>query len=312
MKRGTKVFIIKKVFELILTLVIVTVISFILMQLSPIDAAEAYARRNAFAITEDTLGDLRIEMGLDEPLFIQYKNWVCDALRLDFGTSFTNGRDVFSQVMEAFYVTAMIVLFTAILQGIGSVVIGVILYFTKNNWVGKIIEFICIAGISIPAFFFASTFIDIFAVNLGLMKVAGNTGIMRYLPAGLCLGISGIAFFGQMLSKRMKEAMKEESAFYSRCRGLSEWRILLKHGLPEGIVRLLPNFMQMMGLCMAGSMIVERIFSLPGLGYLIIDSVLYRNNPMIHATILFLAFSLVIFNIISDIIQRGLLGRGAV
>lgn len=135
MKRGTRVFILKKALELLLTLLIVTMISFILMQLSPIDAAEAYARRNAFAI-------------------------------------------------------------------------------------------------------------------------------------------------------------------------------MLHHALPQAVSGLLPNFMQMMGLCMAGSMIVERIFSLPGLGYLIIDSVLYRDNPMIHATILFLAFSLVFFNIVSDVIQRVLRGGG--
>lgn len=85
---------------------------------------------------------------------------------------------------------------------------------------------------------------------------------------------------------------------------------MLHHALPQAVSGLLPNFMQMMGLCMAGSMIVERIFSLPGLGYLIIDSVLYRDNPMIHATILFLAFSLVFFNIVSDVIQRVLRGGG--
>ena len=133
---------------------------------------------------------------------------------------------------------------------------------------------------------------------------------MRYLPAALCLSVSGMAFFGQLLAGGVQRGMNEDSAFYARCRGLTERRIMLHHALPQAVSGLLPNFMQMMGLCMAGSMIVERIFSLPGLGYLIIDSVLYRDNPMIHATILFLAFSLVFFNIVSDVIQRVLRGGG--
>lgn len=311
MSHGTKTFIVKKIFELLLTLMIVTMISFILMKLSPIDAAEAYARRNSFAMTQDTIENLREKMGLNEPLPIQYINWIKNALQLNFGTSYVNGRDVFSEVVKAFKVTAAIVLLTALVQAVGSLIMGCLCYYTRNNIVGKLLDYICIAGISVPAFFFASAFIDIFAVKFGWMNVAGNDGIMRFFPAALCLGISGIAFFGQLLASGIRRGMNEDSAFYARCRGLSEYRIMLFHALPQGVSGILPNFMQMMGLCMAGSMIVERIFSLPGLGYLIIDSVLYRDAPMIHATILFLAFSLVAFNIIADIFQR-ILQRGTV
>lgn len=310
MGRGTRVFILKKAMELFLTLFVVTMISFVLMKLSPIDAAEAYARRNAFAMTEESLALLREQMGLNESLPVQYWNWVSSALHLDFGTSYTNGKDVFTQVMNAFAITAKIVLLTSVIQALGSLAMGCICYRLRKKWLGKIMDFLCIAGISIPAFFFATTFLDFFAVRMGIINVAGNRGVMRYLPAAICLSISGIAFFGQLLAGGLQRGMNEDSAFYSRCRGLSEQRIMLHHALPQAVSGLLPNFMQMVGLCMAGSMIVERIFSLPGLGYLIIDSVLYRDNPMIHATILFLAFSLVFFNIISDIIQRILQGGG--
>lgn len=123
MKRGTRVFILKKALELLLTLFIVTMISFILMQLSPIDAAEAYARRNAFAITPESLATLREQMGLNDPLPVQYWNWVKDAVHLDFGTSYTNGRDIFQEVTQAFSITATIVLLTAVVQAIGSLIV---------------------------------------------------------------------------------------------------------------------------------------------------------------------------------------------
>lgn len=127
---------------------------------------------------------------------------------------------------------------------------------------------------------------------------------MRYLPAAVCIGIGCIALFSPMLANNIQKEMEQDSAFYARCRGLSEGKILLRYALPNAVVTLLPSFCQMLGLCMAGSAIVERVFSLPGLGYLIIDSVLYRDSPVIHATILFLAFSLVMFNILSDILRR--------
>lgn len=308
MKRGTKVFIGRKACELLLTLIIVTMISFILMQLSPIDAAEAYARRNAFAITPEYVQSLRDEMGLSDPLPAQYWRWVKRAVALDFGVSYVSGRDVFIEVTGAFGVTASIVLFTAVIQAVGSLVMGCLCYLAGQRWPGKLLNFLCVAGISVPAFFFASTFLDVFAVRFGWLRVAGNTGVMRYLPAALCLAVSGIAFFGQLLAGGIEKAMCEESADYARCRGLTERRILMHHALPAALTDVLPNFMQMMGLSMAGSMIVERIFSLPGLGYLIIESVLYRDAPMIHATILFLAFSLVFFYILSDILGRVLQG----
>ena len=182
MKRGTRVFILKKALELLLTLFIVTMISFILMQLSPIDAAEAYARRNAFAITPESLATLREQMGLNDPLPVQYWNWVKDAVHLDFGTSYTNGRDVFQEVTQAFSITATIVLLTAVVQAVGSLIVGCVCYWTRRNWIGKLMDFICIAGISIPSFFFATSFLDVFAVQLRWINVAGNTGLMRYLP----------------------------------------------------------------------------------------------------------------------------------
>ena len=309
MKHGTKVFAFKKILELILTLLIVTIISFILIRISPIDPAEAYARRSAFAITEGTIEKLREEMGLNQPFIVQYFDWVKGAIKLDFGTSYVNGRDVFTDVSNGFFITASIVLIASFLQALGSLVVGSICYLMRNKWLSKLLDLICIAGISIPAFFFASSFIDIFAVKFRWLNVAGNEGFMRFFPAALCLSISGIAFFGQLLSSAIQRAMNEDSAIYCRCRGLSETRILVFHALSKAVSSLIPNFMQMMGLCMAGSMIVERIFSLPGLGYLIIDSVLYRDSPVIHATILVLAFSLVLFNILADIFKRAFDGH---
>ena len=306
MSKATRRFIVNKILEMLITLVVVTLISFLLVRLSPIDPAEAYARRSfaAFSFTDEQMEALREDMGLNDPLPVQYVTWVRDAFHLDFGESFVSGQPVFEKVTTAIGITVTIVLISAVIQAVFILLFGCLCYLTRKRMIGHALIFLCISGVSIPSFFFASTYLDIFAVKLGLTSVVGNTGLMRYLPAAVCIAIGCIALFSPMLANNIEKEMEQDSAFYARCRGLSEGKILLRYALPSAVVTLLPSFCQMLGLCMAGSAIVERVFSLPGLGYLIIDSVLYRDSPVIHATILFLAFSLVMFNILSDVLRR--------
>ena len=291
---STKRFLLQKILQLFLTLFLVTAITFILMQLSPIDAAEAYSRR-IFTVDETRIEAVREQMGLNRPIVVQYLDWLNDLLHFDLGNSYVDNRDVFLIVGSALKETACIVLLSAVLQAVGALVLGVLLYLTRKNVIGKILAFVSIAAIS---------FIDVVAVRWNLISVSGNTGLMRYLPAALCLAVGGIAFFGQMLSKAIQQAMSEDSVLYSRCRGLSDPYIVVRYAMPQAIISTVPTFMQMMGMCMAGSAIVENIFSLPGLGYRIVNSLTNRDLPVIYATVLFLAFALVIFNILADIIQR--------
>lgn len=306
MTRGTKRFLLGKTLEMLLTLLVVTVLSFLLVRLSPVDPAEAYARRSfaAFSYDEADMAALRARMGLDQPLIIQYVTWVMDALHLDFGESFVSGQPVFEKVTTAIGITVRIVLLSGVLQAVGILALGPLLYVARGRFSGRLLHFLCIAGVSIPSFFFASSYLDLFAVKFDLTSVVGSTGLVRYLPPAICIAIGCIALFSPMLAGRLRQEMAQDAAFYARARGLSERIILFRYALPDAVAAILPSFCQMLGLCMAGSAIVERVFSLPGLGYLIIDSVLYRDSPVIHATILFLAFSLVVFGILSDLLQR--------
>lgn len=306
MKNTLLRFVLEKILELIITLLVVTVISFLLMKLSPVDPAEAYARRS-YAVagyTEEMLDELRHDMNLDKPLTVQYFDWAKGAVKLEFGKSLVTGNSVYDIVTRALSITGATVLLSGLIQVFGILIFGCLCYCLRKNIIGKIFNFLCIAGISIPAFYLASSFIDIFATKYHLISVTNNTGIMQYLPAALCISVGCIAFFAQLLAKRLEHEMNEDSAYYARCRGLSETRILICHALPHAVGDILPNFFQMLGLCLAGAAVVERVFSLPGLGYLIIDSVLLRDAPMIHATVLFLAFALVICNILSDVVRK--------
>lgn len=201
MSKATRRFIVNKVLEMLITLAVVTLISFLLVRLSPIDPAEAYARRSfaAFSFTDEQMEALREDMGLNDPLPVQYVTWVRDALHLDFGKSFVSGQPVFEKVTTAIGITVTIVLISAVIQAVFILLFGCLCYLTRKRMIGHALIFLCIAGVSIPSFFFASTYLDIFAVKLGLTSVAGNTGLMRYLPAAVCIGIGCMGMFSGMM-----------------------------------------------------------------------------------------------------------------
>lgn len=296
----------KKILEVILTLLVVTLLSFLLMRLSPIDPATAYVTRNTPIVTAEQIQEARVKLGLDQPLLVQYGQWVFKACQLDLGISLASGRSVTTEIGKALPVSLAVVLLSGLIMGLGSIMVGSLHYFLWDHWLGLVLSLVAILGLSIPAFYLASLFLDVFAVRIGGLNVSGNTGIMRYFPAALCLSVSGIAFYSQMIAGNLKKEMNEDYAFYARCRGLKEGRILFFHALPHGIMRLLPSFMQTLGLCLAGAVIVERVFSLPGLGYLLIDSVMKRDSPVIHVVVLILALALIISNIFADLIKKGL------
>jgi peptide/nickel transport system permease protein len=117
--------------------------------------------------------------------------------------------------------------------------------------------------VSIPPFYLASVYLDVFAVNLGVISVAGNTGLARYLPAALCLSVLGIALYALMLSKAMQAEMGEDYAIYLRCRGISEGRILLRHALPRAVIGWCRAYADA-GALYGGCCVVESVFSCRG------------------------------------------------
>lgn len=175
---STKRFLLQKILQLFLTLFLVTAITFILMQLSPIDAAEAYSRR-IFTVDETRIEAVREQMGLNRPIVVQYLDWLNDLLHFDLGNSYVDNRDVFLIVGSALKETACIVLLSAVLQAVGALILGVLLYLTRKNVIGKILAFASIAAISIPAFYLATSFIDVVAVRWNLISVSGRIRLTR-------------------------------------------------------------------------------------------------------------------------------------
>lgn len=303
MKQDMKKYILRKLVELIFTLLFVTLLSFLLMRLSSVDPATAYAKRMIGNPTAAQIDRIRVQLGFDQPLLVQYGRWVWDLFHFDLGTSLANGHDVWTDIATAFPKTLGIVGLASVFQVFVIVLVSSIAFLMPWKIPQKTIRLLCILGVSVPSFYLATVYLDYFAVQKSLISVAGNTTLLSYISPAICIGIFGASFYTPLLTDALERESEEDYAFYARCRGLSEKRLLWCHFLPRAAIGLVPNFLQSIGLALANATVIESIFSIPGFGYLLVNHVLDRDTPMIHAEVFFLALAIALCNIAADMAQ---------
>ena len=280
MKRDMRKYILRKLVELIFTLLFVTLLSFLLMRLSSVDPATAYAKRMIGNPTAEQIEKIRIQLGFDKPLLVQYGRWVWDLLHFDLGVSLANGHDVWTDIATAFPKTLGIVALASIFQVVFIVIVSCIAFLLPWKLPKKAVRLLCILGVSIPSFYLATVYLDYFAVQKSLISVAGNTTLLSYISPAICIGVFGASFYTPLLMDALEHESNEDYAFYARCRGLSEKRLLLCHFFPRAAMGLVPNFLQSIG-----------------------NHVLDRDTPMIHAEVFFLALAIALCNIAADLVQ---------
>ena len=189
MVQRTRRYLIRRVVVVLLTLFVVTLLSFLLMRLSPIDPATAYVKRNSAIVTQEQIDEARVMLGLDKPLPVQYFDWVVDALHMDFGISLGTGNPVTEELAKTVPVTLTVVAYSAVIMSLGVLGVGMLGYLWRQKTGGMILSFLTMFGISVPGFYLGTAFIDLFAVRLGWISVSGNSGFARYFPVALCLVI---------------------------------------------------------------------------------------------------------------------------
>lgn len=291
------------ILELMLSLFLVTFATFVLMNMSPADPAEAYAKRKTAVVTAERVEEVRHQLGMDKPIPVQYVNWIMKAVKLQLGNSLDSGKPVRLIMKSAIGITFGVMAFSAVFMGLIALMAALLLNLSKNRMVIHILEFFTVISISIPHFYIAIVLIDYLALNRGVMKVAGNTGVMKFIPCALCIGLSGGFYFGRILSDSLKRVMAMDFCTFAENRGLSRLRVLWSHGLVNAASSLIPAFLQCLALNIASIAILEQIFSIKGVGFLIMDAALNRDAPTIYACILFLGFVIVTVDIIADKIR---------
>ncbi|HLT59135.1 MAG TPA: nickel ABC transporter permease [Limnochordales bacterium] len=279
----------------------VTVLVFSMVHATPGDPVRVLLGDSARGATAEDLARLRSELGLDQPLLVQYKNFLAGLLQGDLGKSWRTNRPVAAEIAERLPYTLQLTvaaLLVAVLIGLPA---GVLAATRPYSSVDYALTGLALVGVSMPVFWLGLLLMMVFALTLGWFPASGS-GTWRHLvlPA-LTVGAASTAFIARMTRAAMLEVLTEDYVRTARAKGLSEWAVVGKHALRNAAAPILTAIGLQFGGLMGGAVLTETVFAWPGLGRLVVNAILTRDLYMLQGSILFTAFLFIVVNLLVDI-----------
>ena len=291
---------ISKIGYTILVLIGITLISFVLANASNIDPAEAFARREFRGASEEKVNEVRTELGFNESIPRQYLNWIRKAIQLDFGNSYVTGKPVISDLLNVFPVTLLIAIIAAVFMLMIAIPLGIISAVYAKGMIPSIISVFSFSTLSIPGYFWGLIFVYLLGYKAHLFPVIGHGDIRSIIFASLVLAMPMIGSLSKMLRSLILQYQQADFVMYARARGISRKGIMLRHLLRNAAPPCLTMFGQNIGYLIAGTAIVENIFSCSGLGTYAISAALNRDFPVVTAYMFLMALLFVVCNLAAD------------
>ncbi|WP_078429373.1 nickel ABC transporter permease [Alkalihalobacterium alkalinitrilicum] len=295
-------FLVSRILSMILALWGVSLVAFFLIRVIPVDPVEAYFAINQLPVSEESMDAIREEQGFNQPLLSQYANWMWQVFQLDFGKSFVSKQDVANELISRFWITLGIA-FTALLFVVFiSVPIGVLSAVKQYSLFDRLARTSIFTIASMPNFWLAFILIYVVALKWGVLPLMGwGTWQHMILPSlTLALGIS--PFYIRLIRTSMIEQMQQPYVLYARARGLKESVIVLHHLLRGTLPPLLTSLAMTFGGLLGGAVIIEIVFTIPGIGRYILDSMSARDYVVLQGFILLIGVFYIFINFLADIV----------
>ncbi len=288
----------KKIALLLLSLFLVTTLTFFLMHAIP---GDPFIQDKA--IPEEILNSLRAHYGLDQPLFTQYLKFLKGALAGDLGPSFKyEGRSVTAIIKEGFPVSLSLGIESLVLAIAFGITLGAVAALFRSRWQDHLAMVAAVLWISIPSFLLATFLQYLFSMKLGLLPVARwGTFAHTVLPA-LSLAAHPTAVIARLTRANMVEVLEQDFVLTARSKGLSEFQVLIKHVLRNSLVPIVTYLGPLMATILTGSFAVEKIFGIPGLGQWFVTSIMNRDYTVIMGVTLFYSALLIFWVFILDLL----------
>ncbi len=301
---------IKRIGLFIPTVLLVTVIVFVVMRLIPGDPALAILSADDASYTEQELRLLRAELGTDRNIAIQYVDWMGGLFRGDLGTSFWWKGPVIDRLGERIPVTIELAILGILLAVICAVPLGVISAIRPDSLLDYVSRVFTLVGISIPTFFSGILLTLILIRAFGWLPPLGYedlwenpwSNVKQMMLPALALGFYDMAFIARVTRSSMMEILREDYMRTARSKGLRERIVLSRHGLKNAVLPILTISGWQFGRLFGGTVIIEKIFLIPGIGQLLIDAIYQRDFPTIQAIIVIVALSIVVVNLLVDLL----------
>ncbi|MBW2061506.1 MAG: ABC transporter permease [Deltaproteobacteria bacterium] len=292
-------YIVRRILLLIPALLAITLVAFLILQLIPGDPARVIVGIDA---DEKQLEAIRHQLGLDKPIIVQYGIFLKSIVRFNFGQSIRSQDDVINQILPRFKNTLLLALVSITISVIVGVLAGVIASTKQNTSLDYAITSLVLLGISAPTFWIGLLLILFFSVFAGLFPAGGIEGLKSIILPAITLAAPSAAVTARMTRSSMLEVLRMDYIKTARAKGQKESRIVFKHALKNALLPTITIVGIQFGYLMGGSVLVETVFSWPGLGWLIVDAIFAKDYPVVQACVIFFAFSFILVNLVVDIL----------
>lgn len=299
-----KKYIIKRILWSIPMLFAITFVAFMLINIIPSDPAEVALRVNEIIPTEEAIISMREQLGLNDPFLVRYFNWLGDCLRLDLGVSYTNtNRNVLDEIIRCLPATINLALMSLIIVIVVSIPVGVLCAVYNNSLFDRIVRIFIFIGTAMPNYWLGLLLMYVFALKLRALPSNGATTFSHYILPAITLSMTYISTYVRLIRNSMLENLKENYVFYAKARGLKNRSIICKHVLKNSLQSCMTALGMSIVQLIAGTIVIENIFAIPGIGRLCISAIFNRDYPVIQAYILMMGVLFVFCNLAIDIIQ---------
>ncbi len=293
-------YILKRVLLAIMTVWIVITVTFFVMHAVP---GGPFVGEKA--ISKEAQAALEAKYGLDKPLFEQYTTYLKDIVtRFDFGTSLKQrGRQVVDIIADGMKTSARLGVIAAVIATILGVVLGAVAAIRRNTILDKVIMVLTTAFVSMPSFIMGSFLLIVFSVNLGWLPANGASQGGLVLPV-ITLALFPMSYITRLTRSSMLDELGQDYIRTARAKGVSRRSIIFGHALKNSLIPVITYVGPMLAYIVTGSMVVEQIFAVPGIGRAFISSIINRDYTMIMGTTIILASLIVIMNLVSDLLYK--------
>ena len=288
----------KRLLQTIFVLLGISLITFVLLQVVPGDPVALMLEKRA---DPETIAKVRKELGLDLPYYVQYLNFIKGAIHLDFGTSYFTKEVVTDALIRCFKVTVKLACMSFIFASVIGIPCGIFAAVKRGKGIDTVVMVLSIVGVSAPAFWVAIILQILFGLKLNILPISGFDTPASYILPSLALGARYAGNIARITRTSMLEVLGQDYIRTAKAKGAMRWAVILKHALKNAMFPIVTLVGTDFGYMLTGSMLIEKVFSIPGIGKLAVDAMSNRDLPLLEGTVMYIAFVFVVVNLIVDV-----------
>ena len=291
--------IVKRILIAIPVLICVILVIFVMLRILPGNPAETMAGEH---VSQAVIDKISREMGLDEPLYIQFFKYLANAVRGDFGTSYRLNRNVTGIILEAFPNTVKLSICAAVIAWVIGITAGRVAAINQNRILDRLFMGVCLAGVSMPVFMIALVVQYLFAFQFKIFPVSGYDSLACMVLPAISLGWNSAGSIARMTRSNLVEVMQGDYIRTARAKGLRESGVIIGHALKNAMLPVVTMMALQISSMLSGAVLTESVFGIPGIGRLAVNAIETRDMPLLQGTVIFTTILVIIGNLVADIL----------